>query len=153
MGLDARGYSRGLGILWDPTRVSSEGLQGTRYYLSVGFKVEGFPIPRGVTNVYGPHNAGKMRDFHQSLKILREGMANVHWVVGGYFNLMTSLEEHKGGMCRMEEECETFIETIEELGLVDIIPREGWFTSNNKRTGDRHITSILDCFVVTKSII
>ena len=80
-------------------------------------------------------------------------MANVHWVVGGYFNLMTSLEEHKGGMCRMEEECETFIETIEELGLVDIIPREGWFTWNNKRMGDRHIASILDRFMVTKSII
>ena len=37
MGLDARGHSGGLGILWDPTRVSLGGFQGTQYSLLVEF--------------------------------------------------------------------------------------------------------------------
>ena len=36
-----------------------------------------------------------------------------HLVLVGDFNLITSLEEKKGGWCRMEEECETFRDTIE----------------------------------------
>ena len=62
-----------------------------------------------------------------------------HWVVGGDFNLITSLEEKKGGWHCLEEECNLFCETVEDLGLVDITPSVGWFTWNNKRTGDRHI--------------
>ena len=54
----------------------------------------------------------------------------------------------------MEEECDLFIETIEDLGLVDIDTLgEGWFTWNNKRYGDHHIASILDLFLVSESII
>ena len=59
-------------------------------------------------NVYGPHNAWEKRDFLQSLRRLREGMDNDHWVVGGDFNLITSLEEKKGGRRKLEEECEGF---------------------------------------------
>ena len=31
MAIDARGFSRGLGILWDMSQVSLSGFQGTRY--------------------------------------------------------------------------------------------------------------------------
>ena len=55
-----------------------------------------------------------------------------HWVVGGDFNLITSLEEKKGGRCSLDEECNIFRKTIEDLGLVDITPGVGWFTWNNK---------------------
>ena len=53
----------------------------------------------------------------------------------------------------LEEECEVFRDTIEELALVDIIPGEGWFTWNNKRVGEKHIVSRLDRFLVSESII
>ena len=49
-------------------------------------------------------------------------------MVGVDFNLITSLEEKKGGRCCLEEECNLFHETIEDLGLVDITPGFGWFT-------------------------
>ena len=76
-----------------------------------------------------------------------------HWVVGGDFNLITSLEEKKGGRRCLEEECNIFCETIEGPSLVDITPGVGWFTWNNKRTGDRHIASRLDRFLISESII
>ena len=80
-------------------------------------------------------------------------MDNAHWVVEGDFYLIASLEEKKGGIHRLEEECETFRETIEHLNLMDIILGEGWFTWNKKITGDRHIASRLDSFLVYESII
>ena len=53
----------------------------------------------------------------------------------------------------MEEECETFRDTIEELRLVYITLGEGWFTWKNKRARDIHIASLLDSFLVSKSIL
>ena len=41
-------------------------------------------------------------------------------MVGGDFNLITSLEEKKGGRRCLEEECDRFRETIEDLDLVEI---------------------------------
>ena len=80
-------------------------------------------------------------------------MGSKHWVLGGDFNLITSLEEKKGGQCRLEEEGETFRDTIEELRLVYITLGDGCFTWKNKRTRDIHIDSRLDSFLVSKSIL
>ena len=74
-------------------------------------------------------------------------------MVGGDFKLITSLEEKKRRRCHLEEECDLSRETIEDIGPVDITLGEGWFTWNNKISGDRHIASILDNFLVTESII
>ena len=52
----------------------------------------------------------------------------------------------------MEEECESFRDTINELRLVDITRGEFWFTWNNTRMGDKHIASHLDRFFVSESI-
>ena len=61
------------------------------------FKVVGFPISRVVTNVYGPQKVMEKCSFISSLKSVRYILPNEHWVVGGDFNLITSLEEKKGG--------------------------------------------------------
>ena len=143
----------GLGILWYPTRVSLGGFHGNICLLSATFKVVWFSVGGMITNVYGPHNDGDKRDFIKSLWKSQERIPNDHWVVGGDFNLIASLEEKKGGQCRMEEECETFWDTIKELGLVDIIPGEGWFTCSKNRTGETHIASRLDRFLVFEYIV
>ena len=106
-----------------------------------------------VTNLYGPHNAEEKRDFIKSLRKIQERMDSKHWVLGGDLNLITSLEEKKGGQCRLEEECETFRDTIEELRLAYITLGEGWFTWKNNRMRDIHISSFLDNFLVSKSIL
>ena len=63
------------------------------------FLVEGV-----VMNVYDPHNVGEKRDFIKSLRKLQDRINNDHWVVGGNFNLITSLEEKKGGQRKLEDE-------------------------------------------------
>ena len=80
-------------------------------------------------------------------------MGSKHWILGGDFNLITSLEENKGRRCKLEEESETLKDTIEELRLVYITMGDIWFTLKNKRTRDIHIASHLDRFLVSKSIL
>ena len=58
--------------------MSLEGFEGTRYSLSAGFKVVGFPISGIVMNVYGPHHAREKREFIHSLRRLKEEIENVH---------------------------------------------------------------------------
>ena len=53
----------------------------------------------------------------------------------------------------MEEECESFRDTVEKLRLLDITLGEGWLTWNNKRMRGRHIASHLDIFLVFESIL
>ena len=72
--------------------MSIEGFQGTQYSLTIEFMVFAFSILGKVTDFYGPQNVGDKREFLLSLRHLREGIPNSHWVVGGYFNLITSLD-------------------------------------------------------------
>ena len=108
MGIDARGFSRGLSILWDPYWVHLSGFKGTHNSLTTNFRVVGFPIYGIVTNVYGPQKVGDKRGFLGYLISLREIFPNDHWGVGGDFNLINSLEEKKGGRHCLEEECDLF---------------------------------------------
>ena len=148
-----RGYVGGVGILWDPNRVNFEGIHGNQCFISTDFKVIGFSLEGVLTNVYRHHNTGEKMSFITVLQKIHEETERRHWILGGDFNLITSLDEKKGGRCWSEEECEIFRDTIEDLRLVDITPSEGRFTWNNKRKGDSHIASLQDRFLVSKSII
>ena len=126
------------------------GFNGNECFISMEFKVIGFSVEGVVTNVYGFHNAGGKRSFIITLRRIHEENEGRQWVLGGDFNLITSLEEKKGGRRQLEEECEIFIDTIEELILVDITPGKGRFTWKNKRKGYKHINSLLDRLLVSE---
>ena len=63
MGIDSKGFSKGLCILWDLSWVSLSDFQGTRNSISVNFKVVGFPISGLLRNVYGPQHLGISKFF------------------------------------------------------------------------------------------
>ena len=65
----------------------------------------------------------------------------------GIFNLITSLDEKKGGIRHLENENIQARDTIEELKMVDIVIGIDIFTWNNKRGGDWHVASRLDPFL------
>ena len=54
MGIDSKGFSGGLCIIWDSTWVSLSDLQGTHNSILANFKVLCFPISGLIMNVYGP---------------------------------------------------------------------------------------------------
>ena len=55
IGIDAAGEVGGLGILWDPSRVTLSIFIAIRSSLSTEFQVVGTNIKGILTNVYGPH--------------------------------------------------------------------------------------------------
>jgi hypothetical protein len=87
------------------------------------------------------------------LEDLKAFSSNLHWILAGYFNIITSLAEKKGGtkiMDRYAEEFSTFIYTMEMVG---IIINNRHFTWNNKRINQHHVVTRIDIFLVSKSII
>eukprot|EP00253_Pinus_taeda_P016587 PITA_16587 len=74
-------------------------------------------------------------------------------IIGGDFNMITSLSEKKGGIRKLNKDSESFVEFIMSSRLVDIQPRSGAHTWNNKRGGERQIASHLDRFLVSESLL
>ena len=64
--------------------------------------------------------------------------------------MITSLSEKNGGIRRLNKDSEAFVEFIMLAKLVDIQPRSGAYTWNNRRGGERQIASRLDRFLFLK---
>lgn len=75
-----------------------------------------------------------------------------HWLMGGHFNIIQSLEKKKAGIRSLSGISKAFNLLIEELHLVDILTPNGFYTWKNKCLGKRHIASRLDRFLVSESI-
>lgn len=67
--------------------------------------------------------------------------------------MITSLLEKKGGLSRLNKDSELFVDFIESARLVDILPKNGSYTWNNRRGGENHIASHLDRFLILESIL
>ena len=80
-------------------------------------------------------------------------MRRDHWIIGGDFNLIRSLDEKKGGIRSPGSVSASFNEVIEDLHLVDVQAPNRFYTWQNKRSGPRHIASRLDRFLVSKLVL
>lgn len=67
--------------------------------------------------------------------------------------MITTLLEKKGGLRKLSRDAEAFATFIETAKLVDVFPKSGSFTWNNRRGGDKLIASRLDRFLISESII
>ena len=138
----------GLGLLWNPNLVSITNLVASRHMISTCFHILG-PIVSGViTNVYGLFQLAHKPAFMDELSALSEWVGNEHWIIGGDFNLIRSLDEKKGGIRSLSNISTSFNKVIEDLHLVDVQTPNGLFIWQNKRKGTWHITSHLDRFLV-----
>jgi hypothetical protein len=71
--------------------------------------------------------------------------------MGGDFNLITSLQEKKGGIRRLEPNNVTLKKNIDKLSLVDIPNNSGMYIWSNKRVwGSHQIVTRLGCFLNSK---
>eukprot|EP00253_Pinus_taeda_P027193 PITA_27193 len=67
--------------------------------------------------------------------------------------MITTLLEKKGVLRKLNSDAEAFTDFIETVKLVDIHPKSGLFTWNNRRGGERLIASRLDRLLISESII
>ena len=120
MAQDANGSTRGLVILWNLEEVWFEDWVSIPRILSGRFRVIKSKDWVLLTGVYGPHILEERRVFLQNLAKLRSIYPDDLWMVGGDFNIITSLAEKRGGMRRMDTDMELFRDTIAKQRPVDI---------------------------------
>ena len=72
--------------------------------------------------------------------------------MGGYFNLINSLKENKGGRRVLEKFQEAFQDFLARDPLIDLETGDGSYTWNNKHGGEYLVTSRIDRFLNTKNI-
>ena len=125
---DAEGAAGGFSLLWNPNLVSISNLCTTSFSIFGRFHILGSDIKGVVTNVYGPFQPSKKLAFLSNLGSLKEWVDNDHWLIGGDFNIIRSLEEKKGGVRTISVAATLFNKFIDEMKLVDIRSTNRLFT-------------------------
>jgi len=153
MAVDANGAAGGLAMVWHPSKVTLGNFISTPFSLSAHFNIVDSGIQGVISNIYGPANPRDKNSFLTSLEFLASWVDSKHWILGGDFNLITSLHEKKGGTRKLDAHSIRFSSIIQNLKLVDVRTDNGIFTWNNKRLGPQAVASRLDRFLLSESIV
>ena len=74
-------------------------------------------------------------------------------IIGGDFNMISNLEEKKGGLKTLSMEDEAFKTMINSCEMVDVQTSSSFFTWNNRRGGVHQTTKRMDRFLVSEPIL
>jgi exonuclease III len=143
----------GILTLWNPQVMNLLAVEATRHTLSVNMQIIGNTEVILCTNVYGPQMLEEKRRMLLDLENLKAHSNNLHWILAGDFNIITTLVEKKGGTRRLDRDAEDFSTFIDTVEMVDIRTSNGQFTWNNKWINQHQVATRLDRFLVSESII
>lgn len=87
----------------------------------------------------------------KKLETLNSTRKHPLWITREDFNMITKLEEKKGGRVKLDNESKGFKEYIQNNWLIDLPFNNGLYTWNNKRSGSQQITSRLDRFLISNN--
>ena len=90
-------------------------------------------------------------NFIKHLNWLHNKVPSQNWIIGGDFNIISSLNEKKGGIRRLDRDSASLQTLIWELKLADIQTTNGLFTWNNRRGGEVQVAFRLDHFLTSPS--
>ena len=99
---NARGTVGRLVILWHPKGLHLNNFRASRFFINTDFQVYNSEVRWTLTNVYGPSIIAQKLAFVSLLDKEAHEMENHLWIVGGDFNMNTSLKEKKGGRRTLE---------------------------------------------------
>lgn len=90
---DARGASRGLGMIWNPRKVNLNILNSNNSQMSSRIKSLKSNLQLILINIYGPtHNIDK-KQLWEGISLFIINHNNELILIGGYFNTITSIDE------------------------------------------------------------
>lgn len=151
--VDAIGVAGGFAIIWHPSKVTLDNFISTHFSISANFTLVDSGVQGVISNVYGPANPRDKNSFLNSLEFLASWVDKRHWFLSGDFNLITSLQEKKGGTWKLDAHSTRFSSLIQTLKLIDVCTDNGTYTWNNKRLGSQAVASKLDRFLLSESIV
>ena len=102
----------GILTLWNPQNIDMVDAKASRNYLSMVIRLVGNKEMYLVTNVYGPQRLKGKLLFLDSLKKLNERHLKIPQILGGDFNMITTLSEKKGGIRKLNKDSEAFLDFI-----------------------------------------
>jgi hypothetical protein len=132
--IESQNTAGGILTLWNPQSVNLLSVEATRHTLSVKMQVIGNTEEVLCTNVYGPQVLEDKRRMLLDLENLKERNSNIHWILAGDFNIITTLAEKKGGNQRLDRDAEEFTTFIEKMKLVDIRTSNGTVYLEQQKT-------------------
>jgi len=106
-----------------------------------------------LTNVYFPQEATNKVDTLDTLTQINSERSHPLWITGGDFNMITRLEEKRGGRIKLDYKSTHFKNYIHNNRLIDMEFSNGIYTWNNMRTDAHQIASRLDKFLLSDNAI
>ncbi len=147
------GWEGGITTFWDSRTISVLASEATHAYIATEIQITGNSETYFCVNVYGPQRLDDKFLFLNSLQSLQSRYQASKIIIGGDFNMITSLLEKKGGLRKLNRYAGAFSNFIESAKLVDVKPSSYSFTWNNRRGGEHLIASRLDRFLISESIV
>eukprot|EP00253_Pinus_taeda_P019617 PITA_19617 len=151
--VDASGASGGLAIAWNTQKISLSNLHASHNLIEATFHIIGTNIHGHMTNVYFPQEAPNKIALIDTIANLNSNREYSLWLIGGDFNIITKLEEKRGGRAKLDQDSTHFKDFIHNNSLIDLQTPNGVHTWSNRRTGRHQIASKLDRFLISDSVI
>jgi exonuclease III len=139
-------------MLWNPTTVLLDDFFTSNWTITTSFRLIGLNKLGYITNVYGPTRRGDKEAFLQHLEWISNHISSQRWILGGDFNMITGLEEKKGGTRMLGNDREHFNQIIGLLNLIDVETNNRPFTWSNRHSGAQHVSNRLDRFLISEAI-
>lgn len=135
--VEGNGMEGGLATFWNPHYLHLISAEASRSYISLGMKIIGESNTYLCTNIYSSQRLENKLLMLDYISKMQHRHSTAEAIYGGDFNMITSLEEKKGGVRTLNRDAEAFNSFIRAVNLVDMLPKNGLYTWNNKRGGDR----------------
>jgi len=92
-------------------------------------------------------------DILNTLSLINSNRTHPLWITGGDFNMITKLEEKRGGMTKLDNDNIHLKNLIQNIWIIDMPLNNGIYTWNNKRSCIHQIPSQLDRFFLSDNTI
>ena len=122
-------------MFWNKNKFFLQNALSNKHSLSVIFNMPDSQQTICITNVYGPQRIQGKFKMLEDLDEVRQHRRTNHWILGGDFNMITTLEEKKGGLRRVDKDAEAFNTFIAASKLIDVPIVNGLYTWSNKQRG------------------
>eukprot|EP00253_Pinus_taeda_P022384 PITA_22384 len=151
--IESKGREGGLATFWDTRRYQVVAAEASKNYLAMEVLLTGNSSSFLCINIYSPQRLDDKLVFLESLNKLMDRHPKANFILGGDFNMITSLMEKKGGLRKLNRDGDQFKDFIDNARLVDVYPKQGKFTWNNRQGGENLISSRLDRFLVSENLL
>ena len=115
--VEAMGASRGLAIVWDDRYITLTNIHASKHFIQAKFHLTTTNVHGHLTNVYFPQEETNKVDTLNTLTQINSERSHPLWIIGGDFNMITRLEEKRGGRIKLDCERTHFKNYIHTTGL------------------------------------